>query len=218
MVERVVKGGRPARISREAIVAAASMLVERDGVDALTMRKLADEVGATPMALYHHVRDKSGLLLLLLDHHAQAVEEPVWPDEPREKLIAAAVTMHDVLAARPWVAEVLTSDDLLSVSALWLPEAIVDAAVACGLTERQAVHAYRSIWYYTAGEIIIRAGAARRRAAEGAPPYRDQVFAEIDAERYPRLASVAGEWVELAGQDTYREGLEALVAGLLPSE
>ena len=190
-------------------------MVERDGVDALTMRKLADEVGATPMALYHHVRDKSGLLLLLLDHHAQGVEQPVWPEDPRERLIAAATTMHDVLAERPWIAEVLTSDDLLSVSALWLPEAIVDAAVACGLTEQQAVHAYRSIWYYTAGEIIIRAGAARRRAA-GGTPYRDQVFASIDAERYPRLASVADEWVELAGQDTYREGLEALVAGLLP--
>ncbi|WP_132208197.1 hypothetical protein [Kribbella steppae] len=58
-------------------------------------------------------------------------------------------------------------------------------------------------------------GCQARRAA-GGTPYRDQVFASIDAERYPRLASVADEWVELAGQDTYREGLEALVAGLLP--
>ncbi|MEV8637895.1 TetR/AcrR family transcriptional regulator C-terminal domain-containing protein [Streptosporangium sp. NPDC051023] len=123
--------------------------------------------------------------------------------------------MHDALAGYPWIVEVLVADDLLSASGLWYAEHIVDAAVACGLTAEQAVHAYRAVWYYTAGEIIIRTSSGRRRAADDRPTYREQVFADLDPETLPRLASLAGRWAALTAEDTYREGLRALIDGLL---
>jgi hypothetical protein len=112
--------------------------------------------------------------------------------------------------------EVLTSDDLMSDAALWYVERVIDAAVEVGLSPRQAVEAYRTLWYYTAGEIVVRATASRRRAEVAGPSHRDEVFSHIDADQYPRLAAVADEWSELTARDTYRTGLEALVAGLLP--
>ncbi|MEU7746144.1 helix-turn-helix domain-containing protein [Nonomuraea sp. NPDC049158] len=206
--------GRPPKISRADIVSAAHRLIEAEGTESLTMRRLAREVGTTPMALYHHVHDKEELLLLLLDDYAAAMSRPVLPDEPGERMAAAAIAMHEALAGVPWIVDVLRADDLLSVNALWYPETIIDAAVRAGLPLERAVDAYRIIWHYTAGEITARAAALRRRE-EGRPTYRRQVFAALDAEALPRLAEVGGRWEELTARDTYGEGLRALVAGLL---
>ncbi|MGV9823192.1 TetR/AcrR family transcriptional regulator [Nocardia xishanensis] len=206
--------GRPARISRAEIVAAAHAVLDAEGVEKLTMRRLATELGCTPMALYHHVRDKEDLLRVLLDDYADQVDLPDLPDDPKQRILVAATAMHDVLAARPWIVEVLTEGDLFGLSALWFSENIIDAAVAAGLTLDRAAHAYRAIWHYTAGEILIR-GNAVRRAADERPTYRDQVFADLDPETLPRLAELGPRWAALSAADTYAEGLRALVDGLL---
>ncbi|GII78603.1 TetR family transcriptional regulator [Sphaerisporangium rufum] len=180
----------------------------------LTMRRLAREVGTTAMALYHHVRDKEELLLLLLDDYAAGLPRPDLPEDPRERVVTAAMAMHEAVSGCPWAVDVLRADDLLSVGALWYPERIVDAAVRAGLTVEDAVDAYRIIWHYTAGEIAGRA-AARRRRQEGGTTYRERAFAELDAEEFPRLSEVAGRWEELTARDTYAKGVRALVDGLL---
>lgn len=208
--------GRPPRISREEVVDTARRIIDAEGVDRLTMRRLATEIGSTPMALYHHVRNKEELLVLLLDDYAtRTLQRPELPAEPRERIVAAAATIHEALAACPWIVEVLTADDLMSTSALWFVEQIVDGLVQCGLSPEQAVHGYRAIWYYTAGEIVIRTTATRRRTNDDRPTYREQVFAALDPNELPRLAQVADAWAPLTAEDTYVPGLRALVDGLL---
>ncbi|CAL9569482.1 hypothetical protein SUDANB174_04765 [Streptomyces sp. enrichment culture] len=208
--------GRPPRLSRAEIVTTARRIVDEEGVAKLTMRRLAREMDSTPMALYHHVRDKEELLLLLLEDFAAQAARPRLPDDPRERLLTAATAMRDLLTQCPWLVEVLTADDLLAPSALWYVEQVVDAAVDCGLTPEQAVRAYRSIWYYTAGELVVRAAAARRRAADARPTYRERVFADLDPAALPRLAALGPRWGELTAEDTCAVGLRALVDGLLP--
>ena len=161
-------------------------------MDRLTMRRLATEIGSTPMALYHHVRNKEELLVLLLDDYAtRTLHHPELPAQPRERIVVAAASIHEALAACPWIVEVLTADDLMATSALWFVEQIVDGLVECGLTPERAVHGYRAIWYYTAGEIVVRATAARRRTDDDRPTYRERVFADLDPGELPRLAQVA---------------------------
>ncbi|WP_405365978.1 TetR/AcrR family transcriptional regulator [Kitasatospora sp. NBC_00039] len=207
--------GRPPRISREEVIGTARRIVTEEGVHRLTMRRLATEVGSTPMALYHHVRNKEELLVLLLDDYAsRTLRRTELPAPPRERVVAAATTIHEALATCPWIVEVLTADDLMSASALWFVEQIVDGLVACGLSPEQAVHGYRAIWYYTAGEIVVRATAARRRADDDRTTYRERVFAELDPDELPRLAQVAGRWAPLTAEDTYADGLRALIDGL----
>jgi AcrR family transcriptional regulator len=207
--------GRPPRISREEIIGTARRIVTEEGVDRLTMRRLATEVGSTPMALYHHVRDKDELLLLLLEDYAARARRPELPDDPRERVVVAADAIHEVLAGCPWIVEVLSADDLMAEAALWFVEQIVDGLVACGLPLDRAVHGYRAIWHYTAGAIMIRATAARRRARDDRPTHRERVFAGLDPDELPRLAAVADRWESLTAQDTYLGGLRALVDGLV---
>ncbi|MFC4051792.1 TetR/AcrR family transcriptional regulator [Actinomadura syzygii] len=208
--------GRPPRISRAEIVEAARRIVDEEGVDRLTMRRLARDVGSTPMAIYHHVRDKEELLVLLLDDYAaRSLRRPELPADPRERVVVLAAAIRDVLAAYPWVVELLSADDLMAESALWYVERIIDGLVECGLGVERAVYAYRAIWYHMAGELMIRASSGRRRDRDGRPTYRDRLFADLDPDELPRLASLGERWASLTAEDTYLDGLRALVDGLV---
>lgn len=210
--------GRPPATSRAQILTAARRIIDRDGWEKLTVRRLAAELGVGATTMYHHVRDKEDLLLLLLNEYADQIPQPDLPDEPRERIIAAATAMHDGLAAWPWAAEVLTADGfvgLLGESALRMVETIVAGAVDEGCTQAQAVDVFRGIWYYTVGEILVRAHSDRRRTDDRRPTSPGAFFGHLDAEQMPRLAAIGDEWPALAARDTYPEGLRAFVDGLL---
>lgn len=206
--------GRPPVTSRAEILTATRRLIDRDGWEKLTIRRLAAELGIGPTTLYHHIRDKEDLLVQLLEHHISQLERPELPADPRDRVIASATALHDALAAWPWAAEVLTTDGfvgLLDESALWMVEGIVSGADEHGCTQEQSVHVFRSIWYYTVGEILVRAHSVRWPSG-GEPPVFRETF---DAEKVPHLAAVSGRWHELALRDTYRDGLRTFVDGLL---
>ncbi|MGW1373912.1 TetR/AcrR family transcriptional regulator [Streptomyces sp. NPDC002446] len=210
--------GRPPVTSRTQILTAARRLIDRHGWKNLTIRKLAAEIGIGATTLYHHVRDKEDLLLLLIHEYADQIPHPELPDEPRERIIVSATAIHDALAAWTWAAEILTADGFiarLSDSALWLVETIVAGAIDHGCTPEQAVHVFRSIWYYTVGEILVRAHSARQPAAEGQSAFHDAFSGGLGATRLPHLAALGDQWAALASRDTYPLGLRAFVDGLL---
>jgi AcrR family transcriptional regulator len=210
--------GRPPVTSRAEILAAARRLIDRDGWEKLTIRRLAAELGIGATTLYHHVRDREDLLILLINEHVAQTLHPDLPSDPRDRIVVAATAMHDSLAGWPWAAEVLTTDGFLGrlgESALWTVETIVAGAIDCGCTSEQAAGMFRSIWYYTVGEILVRAHTASRRADGGRPIPRDRFFESIDASQMPRLAAIGNEWPTLAARDTYTGGLRAFVDGLL---
>jgi AcrR family transcriptional regulator len=96
-------------------VAAGIVLADRDGLDGLSMRRLAQELGVNPMSLYHHVRDKEALLEAMTDavvaeiapdHEAQVAARGgalTWTEELRRLIRAARRTM----LGHPWAVQVL---------------------------------------------------------------------------------------------------------------
>jgi AcrR family transcriptional regulator len=206
--------GRPAGLSRDAILTRARSIIERDGIDALTMRRLAEELDCSAMSIYRHVRDKDHLLVLLLDRLAADVRRPRLPREPRARLVKASRAMRDGLAQYPWVVDVLAQGDLIAPSILWLIEEITAGFIDCGLTEAEAADGYRAIWQFTVGELIVRRGIDRV-AKLGRPPYVLEVLTSVDPQRLPTLAALAPQWARARGQDSYAIGLGALIDGLI---
>ncbi|MBX6749579.1 MAG: TetR/AcrR family transcriptional regulator [Micromonosporaceae bacterium] len=210
--------GRPPVTTRAQILAAARRIIDRDGWEKLTVRRLAAELGIGGTTLYHHVRDREDLLIQLLNEHAKRTLSVELPAEPRDRIVAAAVAIHDSLAAWPWAAEVLTSDGFLGrlgEPAVSMVEAIVAGAVECGCTVEQGVDIFRNIWYYTAGEILVRAHSGQRRADRPRVAVGDTFFRGVDLSRLPRLAAIGDRWPTLAARDIYAQGLRAFVNGLL---
>lgn len=196
--------------SRAEILAAARRIIDRDGWDKLTIRRLAADLGVGPTTLYHHVRDKEDLLIQLINDLADQAPQPELPSAARDRIIVAATAIHDGLAAWP-SATVLTTDGFLGrlgPSALRLVEAIIAGAIDYGCTPEQAVGLFRSVWYYTVGEILVR-------QPDRPPAASPQPLAALDPSRHPHLAAIGDQWPKLAMRDTYAEGLEALVDGLL---
>mgnify|MGYP002652588514 CR=1 FL=1 len=206
--------GRPPRLTYDAIVDAAACILAAEGPQALSMRRLAKELHSAPMTLYHHVRDKDELLLAVLEKQAAAIPRPRLPEDPRERLVAVATVLCELLAERGWIVEVLTADDLFAPSALWFVDTMIGAAIECGCTPEGAVDVYRTIWYYIVGNLIIRVNSARRTSS-GARPFRDEAIARYSAERFPNIATVAARWAELSTRPSHREALRAIVDGLL---
>lgn len=199
--------GRPPVTSRAEILAATRRLIDVDGWEKVTVRRLAGELGIGATTLYHHVRDKEELLVLVLSEYARQVPLPELPDDPRERIVVAALTIRDALASWPWAAQEITTDGLLGRlggPAVQLVEIIVAGAVEYGCTPERAVHVFRSIWYYTVGENLVRVRALTRPRG---------VFEPADT---PQLSAIGERWPEWAAQDTYEMGLRALLTGLLP--
>ncbi|GAA2074862.1 TetR/AcrR family transcriptional regulator [Pseudolysinimonas kribbensis] len=207
--------GRPPVTSRAQILAAARRIIDDDGWERLTVRRLAQALGVGAPTLYHHVRDREELLILLINQHVDETLAVSLDGPPRERIIAAATTMRSSLADWPWAAEVLTSDGFLGElgdSARGLVEAIVGGAVEAGCAPDEAVHLFRDIWYLTVGEILVRARPRRAPATAPADPGTpSRYFGDIDSRAFPALAAVGGRWPELAAQDTYGTAVAALV-------
>ncbi len=204
--------GRPPTIDREAVLEAALRLLDAEGQEALTMRRLAGELGVSAMAPYRHVGSKDELLIVLVDRLAARLVYPPRPPDPKGAMLALWSTIYDSLADHPWVVEVLARRRMMAPSVLVAIEEIHAALRDAGLTIEAAVRAYRLMWNFTLGSLLVRAGAgseapSRQRDLRGAP----------DPGRYPMLAAAAPAWTDAHDRDTYREDLGALIDGLLIS-
>jgi AcrR family transcriptional regulator len=97
------------RLSRERIVAAAIELADRGGIDSLSMRKLAQQLGVDPMSLYNHVSDKDDLLSGIVDGLVTMIEPTTdasdWMTNLRQTILAARQT----LLRHPWSSRVIES-------------------------------------------------------------------------------------------------------------
>ncbi|WP_436842795.1 TetR/AcrR family transcriptional regulator [Streptomyces venezuelae] len=207
--------GRPRRIDPETIVATARRILETEGVAGLSMRRVAKEVGTTPMALYHHVRDKDELLMLTLAGTAATVPRPDLPADPRDRLLAVSLHMHGTLARMPWVVEVLSLGDLTDEGALWMVEEIVACGIACGLTPEEAVRAYRTIWHCVYGDLVFRRAMERRAEDPARRRHFPDLLADADATELPHLAALADRWSELTDDYDATGQLGAVIDGLL---
>ncbi|MBB5939606.1 TetR/AcrR family transcriptional regulator [Streptomyces zagrosensis] len=210
--------GRPPRLERETIVATARRVLEEEGVHALSMRRLAKEVGSTPRALYHHVRDKDELLLLVLAGMAASAPRPELPTAPRDRIYVIALHIHDMLQRLPWVVEVLGLGHVTDKGALWMVEEIVNSAIECGLAPREAIRAYRVIWLYIYGDLAVHAAIDRRASEGGEAEHRrplPDMLTPDDAATLPRLTALGPQWNEVANVCDVPNGLHAVIDGLL---
>src|SRR5690242_6245484 len=202
--------GRPPTIDRAAVLDAALGLLDAEGVEALTMRRLASELGVSAMAPYRHVGSKDELLMVLVDLLAARLSYPPRPPETKGALLVLWSTIYESLAEHPWVPEVLARRRMMAPSVLGAIEEIHTALRAAGMSIDAAVRAYRLMWNFTLGALLVRAGASfegpsQQQALRGAP----------DPLRYPALAEAAAAWTAAGERDTYRDDLGSLIDALL---
>jgi AcrR family transcriptional regulator len=185
-------------------------LLDAEGVEALTMRRLARELRVSTMTPYRYMGSKDELLVVLIDRLAARLVYPSRPSDPKGAMLVLWSTIYDSLAEHPWVPEVLARRRMMAPSVLDAIEEIHAALRHAGLSIQAAVRAYRLMWNFTLGSLLVRAGTSSER-----PSQQRELRGAPDPERYPTLAAASAAWTAAHGHDTYREDLEVLIDALL---
>jgi AcrR family transcriptional regulator len=206
------------QLTRERVVAEALAVIAQDGVQALTMRRLAARLGVVPGALYHHVRNKQQLQDLVLDNvlgevDVQADPSLGWPGQ----LKVLAHRLRQVLEAHPGVAGILKTRDPLGPHSLALAEAFLGPLQAAGFDDREAGLAFFLLVDYTIGFAVagIPTSANEQRVRDPATRTQlHQFFRSLPRDRFPSLVALGDHvWVDNR-DERFSAGLDVLVSGL----
>jgi TetR/AcrR family tetracycline transcriptional repressor len=208
---------RRPQLTRQRVVAEALAVIAQDGAQAVTLRRLAAQLGVVPGALYHHVGNKQQLQDLVLDGVLAEVDvhtdpSPAWT----EQLKILATRLRQVLEAHPGVAGILKTRDPLGPHSLALAEAVLSPLQTAGFADRETGLAFFLLVDYTIGFAVSpRTSVNEQRVRDTA--IRTQLhefFRSLPPDRFPALVAL-GEHVWVDNRDQrFTAGLQVLVDGL----
>jgi AcrR family transcriptional regulator len=199
--------GQRAGLSSGPVLEAARRIADEEGVDHLTMRRLAAELGVMPNALYTYFPHKEALLDALLDDLLAGVEagDPAEGDW-RDGLVRVMDASRRLLLAHPQLASAFIARPGLGPNAARLGEISLELLRRGGLEGERAVEALRILLVYSLGFAAFQAPRVRGDAA-GRSVRAEAAFAGLGEEEFPRMRGLAGE---LAGPTTDRQFLTGL--------
>jgi AcrR family transcriptional regulator len=216
------------RLDRDTVVARALALVDAEGLEALTIRRLAVDLGVTPMALYWHFRNKDELLDALVEHLLGTVRLPVLPAVPAalavhgrdwaEQLHAALTAFAAALRPHPAIAPLIQARVLFSAPGLALAERALGLLREGGFTAEQAAQ----IGGYLVGAVVTLVVAEPGVSAEPDLELRDShtrarqaALRSLSPSDYPNVIACAEPLTFCANGDAYfAQGIDLLVAGV----
>jgi AcrR family transcriptional regulator len=206
----------PAPLSRDAIVRAAIRLADADGLDAVSLRKVAGALDVGPMRLYGYIDTKEELLDLMVD----AVYAGIRPagDGWREVLRSHAETVRRAVHRHEWLADLIGGRPQLGPNTLASGDAVL--AGLAGVDLDTVVPAVAAVNAYVIGAVRREIGERRAERASGMDkrqwqaaygPYLERAFA---AGRFPAVESMVRDGPHLDAGETFRAGLEFLLDGI----
>jgi len=204
-----------APLSRDRVIQAALSLADAEGIDALTMRRLAGELGVEAMSLYHYVRSKDELLAGILDLALAEIDLPTVAGDWKAALREGAISTHDALVRHPWAAALEASSIGPRPARLrfmeWALGGLREAGFPAGLTDL-AYHTLDShitgftLWQvnlpFTTQEELVELGT---RFLESLPP---DLFPRVVEHVHHHLQPTAAE-----GRGTFAFGLDLILDG-----
>jgi AcrR family transcriptional regulator len=206
-------------LTAHAAVERAIALADAEGIEAVSIRRLARELGVTPMALYWHFRDKDDLLdgmaaRLFEDIDLAVDASAIW----RDQLRAMLGTIVRVLRAHPAVATLVSTRTVASEAGLMATESLLDILRRGGFSPAEATQIARHALSTAANLVSGQPGVVARNEPGEVTIARQRaldVLKALPPERYPRLVEAAAPLSEGVAPDTYFAfGLDLLLAGI----
>jgi AcrR family transcriptional regulator len=189
------RGPKPS-LTRDEIVAAAIEIADAEGLAAVSMARVAEQVGASTMALYRYVANKDELLLLMSD---AGIDDPPALPSPvswRAGLEAWAHAVRKVWMARPWLLQIpVTGPPAGPRNLAWL-EAGLTALADTGLPSSERIDVVMVLSTYLRGEAWLNLDlvAASTNDPESFGLDYGGAFAPLlDPDRFPQLSAIVGE-------------------------
>jgi len=229
-----------ATLSRESILRAALHIADRDGLGELTIRKIAGHLGASPMGVYRHFRNKAEILgglvdLVIGDYDVANHEEPSWKEWVRETFLQ----MKHALSAHSGIMPLLGTTAFSGTNAFDVLERVLQVLRGAGLGDASAL-LFRILMSYTIGAVAFESPALSRSAGEsaggstgeptGEPTGESTGEEELDVEEqmrrrqllfelaprstYPNVVASAPQLARLATDESFVAGLDRILSSV----
>src|SRR5215472_326694 len=224
------KRGPRAGLSADAIVAAAVRIADAEGLEAVSMARVAHELGFTTMSLYRHVASKEELLQLMWNASALGADDLVIEgDGWRSRLREWAIIQRDMIDRHPWITQMPMAAPPVAPNSLHFVERGLETLDGTGLADADKLRILGMIASYTLSEARMAADAARAAAQVAAtggpsgPPVSFEALLRelVDEKTYPRLHRIAWADTDLAtasereeflfGVDRILDGVQSLM-------
>jgi AcrR family transcriptional regulator len=211
------RGGRPRRLSRDQVVATARKLAAQQGVEKLSMRRLARALGVMPNTLYTYLPSKAAILDAVLDDLLGDVARPRRGVTWRNGLVSLMSSYRNLLLTQPGLVALTVSRPMFGPNALRLREDILTMLRQGGLSDADSVTAFFAMFAYTTGFVAFEtARAAGKRDAEQRARGR-QLHASLPADAFPSTRALAGRLAKRPGDREFTRGLKRVLAGFAQS-
>lgn len=198
-------------MSRDRIARAGLELADREGVDALSMRRLADELGAGTMTLYGHFTDKRELLDAVIDTAVADLELPRFEGTWRDQIRQFGAYSRELFARHPSVVEIWARQPVFAAGALHNVEAGLQILAEAGFEAAEAAKAFRLLITYTFGFELFSMPRSRRTTREST----GAALGALPPGGYPRLSGAPGDFAAaMAGEEAFAYGLDRILDGL----
>ncbi|MDG4834033.1 TetR/AcrR family transcriptional regulator [Solwaraspora sp. WMMD1047] len=212
------QGTSDAGLSKQRVVVEAIRLADRDGVDGLSMRRLADALGAGAMSLYHYVANKEELLDAMIDVVFEEIELPPEGTDWQSAIRRRTISARQVLARHPWAIGLMESRTSPGPAHLRHREAVTACLRKAGFPVLMATHANWLLDVYLYGFALQEASLPFGSADEFADMAEDVYLPQLPPDEFPYLNESAAALVA-ANYDPAEEflfGLDLVLAALEP--
>ncbi|MBX6766378.1 MAG: TetR/AcrR family transcriptional regulator C-terminal domain-containing protein [Actinomadura rubrobrunea] len=203
-------GGRRPRLTREAIVAAAIEIADAEGLDAVSIRRVAAALGVRPMSLYTHIERKEDLLDLMLDEvHRELIIEEELPADWREAISVIARREREVIRRHAWVIDLTARGPRVGPNGLRHAEQNLQALSGLDVDTAAAARIVTAVDHYMTGYVIRERLVSDQRADHLGESYVQKMIEEGD---FPHLRRALRESVPQ--QESFEDGLRWLLDGI----
>lgn len=215
-------------LTRDQIVHAALRLSDREGLDALSMRRLGQELGVAATTLYWHVRNKDEILDLILDEVVGEVRDEVVdatsrgeidPADWRATLAATAHALRRVLVRHRNMASLMGERPTFGPKAMEALEWLLGVVRGAGFPDREAILATTTLVNWASGWAVfeVRDPVGPAASEDERQRYLAEMrayFAQLPADRYPHTTATIGIGFEVTPDEQFAYGLERLLDGI----
>ncbi len=203
-------------LSRQRVLLAAVAFADDNGIQSLSMRKLAAAVGVEAMSLYNHVANKTDLLDGMIDVVFSEIELPAREDSWKTAMRQRAISVHTVLSRHRWAIGLMESRASPGPATLRHHDAVIGCLRDAGFSLELVAHAYAALDSYIYGFALQERGLPFHTPEETAA-LAQVIVAQFPADEYPHLAEFTFKHVLQPGYafgEEYEFGLDLILDGL----
>ena len=204
------------RLTAERVIEGAVALADEIGIDAFTIRKLADAIDAKPMTIYYHVPNKEAIIDGMVDYVFDQIELPPEDLDWRSAILVRSRSMRQVLARHPWASPLMESRTNPGMATLRHHDAVLGCFRRAGFSWDLIGHAYAVIDAFLYG-FALQEASLPATGGEDMAELAGSMAEQMPADILPHLAEFTVDHVLQPGYDFGNEfefGLNLILDGL----